>query len=64
MLSQVFHDIEKKIILSLKENPKQTPETLETSTNLLGKGINLPGIVAHLTKAVQELEARLATLEG
>jgi phenylalanyl-tRNA synthetase alpha chain len=33
-LSQVFHDIEKKIIASLKENPKQTPETLETSTKL------------------------------
>ena len=34
MLSQVFHDIEKKIILSLKENPKQSPESLEKSTNL------------------------------
>jgi len=33
-LSQVFHDIEKKIITSLKDNPKQTPETLEKSTNL------------------------------
>jgi phenylalanyl-tRNA synthetase alpha chain len=34
-LSQVFHDIEKKIITSLKENPIQTPETLEKSTQLL-----------------------------
>ena len=34
LLSQVFHDIEKKIILSLKDNPKQTPETLEASTEL------------------------------
>jgi len=34
-LSQVFHDIEKKIIASLKENPIQTPETLEKSTQLL-----------------------------
>jgi hypothetical protein len=34
-LSQVFHDIEKKIITSLKENPFQTPETLEKSTQLL-----------------------------
>jgi len=34
-LSQVFHDIEKKIIASLKENPLQTPETLEKSTELL-----------------------------
>jgi phenylalanyl-tRNA synthetase alpha chain len=34
-LSQVFHDIEKKIIISLKENPIQTPETLEKSTQLL-----------------------------
>lgn len=34
-MSQVFHDIEKKIINSLKENPIQTPETLENSTQLL-----------------------------
>jgi len=34
-LSQVFHDIEKKIIISLKENQFQTPETLEKSTQLL-----------------------------
>ena len=34
LLSQVFHDIEKKIILSLRENPKQSPETLEKSTHL------------------------------
>ena len=33
-MSQVFHDIEKKIILSLKDNPKQTPESLEDSTKL------------------------------
>ncbi len=33
-MSQVFHDIEKKIIISLKDNPKQTPESLEKSTNL------------------------------
>ena len=33
-MSQVFHDIEKKIIISLKENPIQTPETLEKSTQL------------------------------
>ena len=33
-MSQVFHDIEKKIINSLKENPKQNPETLEKSTGL------------------------------
>jgi len=33
-LSQVFHDIEKKIITSLKENPIQSPETLEKSTQL------------------------------
>ena len=33
-MSQVFHDIEKKIIISLKENPKQTPEILQKSTNL------------------------------
>jgi len=33
-LSQVFHDIEKKIINSLKENSIQTPETLENSTHL------------------------------
>ena len=33
-MSQVFHDIEKKIITSLKENPKQTPETLEKNTKL------------------------------
>jgi len=33
-LSQVFHEIEKKIITSLKENPKQTPETLEKNTKL------------------------------
>ena len=33
-MSQVFHDIEKKIISSLRDNPKQTPETLEKSTQL------------------------------
>ncbi len=33
-MPQVFHDIEKKIIASLKDNPKQTPETLEKNTNL------------------------------
>ena len=33
-MSQVFHEIEKKIINSLKENPIQTPETLENSTQL------------------------------
>jgi len=33
-LLQVFHDIEKKIIASLKENPTQTPETLGASTKL------------------------------
>jgi phenylalanyl-tRNA synthetase alpha chain len=33
-LSQVFHDIEKKIILALRENPKQSPETLEKYTQL------------------------------
>ena len=32
--------------------------------NISGKGINVTGIVAHLTKAVQELEARLAILES
>ena len=33
-MSQVFHEIEKKIITSLKETSKQTPESLEKSTNL------------------------------
>jgi phenylalanyl-tRNA synthetase alpha chain len=33
-LSQVFHDIEKKIITSLKDNTTQTPDSLESSTNL------------------------------
>ena len=33
-MSQVFHDIEKKIINSLKENSIQSPETLEKSTQL------------------------------
>ncbi|MGH1521870.1 MAG: phenylalanine--tRNA ligase subunit alpha [Nitrosopumilus sp.] len=33
-MSQVFHDIEKKIISSLKDNPQQTPESLENSTKL------------------------------
>ena len=33
-MSQVFHDIEKKIITSLRDNPKQSPETLEQSTQL------------------------------
>ncbi len=33
-MSQVFHDIEKKIITSLKGNPKQSPEQLEKSTHL------------------------------
>ena len=33
-MSQVFHDIEKKIITSLKDNTTQTPDSLESSTNL------------------------------
>ncbi|HSG83823.1 MAG: phenylalanine--tRNA ligase subunit alpha [Nitrosopumilus sp.] len=33
-MSQVFHEIEKKIITSLRDNPKQTPESLEKSTQL------------------------------
>ena len=33
-MSQVFHDIEKKIITSLKDNATQTPDSLESSTNL------------------------------
>ena len=33
-MSQVFHDIEKKIITSLRDNPKQSPESLEKSTQL------------------------------
>ncbi len=33
-MSQVFHEIEKKIIISLKDNPRQTPETLEKYTKL------------------------------
>ena len=33
-MSQVFHEIEKKIITSLKENPKQTMEKLEQTTSL------------------------------
>ncbi|MFB5629151.1 MAG: phenylalanine--tRNA ligase subunit alpha, partial [Nitrosarchaeum sp.] len=33
-MSQVFHEIEKKIMTSLKKNPIQTPEALEKSTEL------------------------------
>ena len=33
-MSQVFHDIEKKIITSLKDNATQPPDSLESSTNL------------------------------
>jgi len=33
-MSQIFHEIEKKIITSLQNNPKQTPEKLEKSTGL------------------------------
>jgi len=33
-LSQVFHDIEKKIIASLQSNPRQTMEKLEETTGL------------------------------
>jgi phenylalanyl-tRNA synthetase alpha chain len=33
-LSQVFHDIEKKIILLLKENTKLTPEKIGKSSGL------------------------------
>ena len=34
LLSQIFHEIEKKIITSLQHNPIQTPEKLEKSTDL------------------------------
>jgi phenylalanyl-tRNA synthetase alpha chain len=34
LLSQVFHEIEKKIITSLRDIPKQTPESLQKSTQL------------------------------
>ncbi|MGH1568642.1 MAG: phenylalanine--tRNA ligase subunit alpha [Nitrosopumilus sp.] len=33
-MSQVFHEIEKKIIISLRDSHKQTPESLEKSTQL------------------------------
>ena len=33
-MSQVFHEIEKKIITSLRDNPKQSPKSLEESTQL------------------------------
>ncbi len=33
-MSQVFHEIEKKIIASLRDSQKQTPESLEISTHL------------------------------
>ena len=33
-------------------------------TGSIGKGLSVIGIVAHLTKAIQELEARITTLEG
>ena len=33
-MSQVFHDIERRIISSLRNNPKQTTKTLESSTEL------------------------------
>lgn len=33
-MSQVFHDIEKKIIHALQEKPQQTPSELESFTNL------------------------------
>lgn len=33
-MSQVFHDIEKKIIKALKQNPELTPEKLESITQL------------------------------
>ena len=33
-MSQVFHDIERKIITSLRNNSKQTIKTLESSTEL------------------------------
>ncbi len=33
-MSQVFHEIEKKIIRSLRDNPKQTPQMLGSSTQL------------------------------
>ena len=34
MMSQVFHEIEKKIIRLLKENPKLTPEKIVESSGL------------------------------
>jgi phenylalanyl-tRNA synthetase alpha chain len=34
LLSQVFHEIEKKIITALRDVPKQTPASLEKSTQL------------------------------
>jgi len=34
LLSQVFHEIEKKIITALRNIPKQTPGSLEKSTQL------------------------------
>jgi hypothetical protein len=41
-----------------EENPENNV------TGSVGKSINVTGIVAHLTKAIQELEARITTLEG
>ena len=46
------------------ENYVATHEVDGKVEGTAGKSLNVTGIVAHLTKAVQELEARIATLEG
>ena len=59
-MSQVFHEIEKKIIYSLKENPVQSTAKLEESTNLssdqIRRGIEwlrLKGLVnVHESKTI------------
>ena len=47
-----------KVTVVDEENPENDV------TGSIGKGLSVIGIVAHLTKAIQELEARITTLEG
>jgi len=61
-LSQVFHEIEKKIIASLRDNPNQSIEKLEKSTNLSSDQVRRGIEWLRLKDLANVLESKTVTL--
>ncbi len=61
-MSQVFHEIEKKIIASLKDNPNQSIEKLEESTHLSSDQVRRGIEWLRLKDLANVLESKTVTL--